>query len=77
MPRSKRDIALEKVVRSKDQTQRLRKATSESVAQGGRLMVAALDADIGVTRTDLALVWKTSLSQIDRMVAKARSERGG
>lgn len=75
MPRSKKELTLEKLVRTKDQSAKLRKAVGDNNAQAGRQMSAALDA--GASRNEVRLVWRSSFSQIDRMVIRARAEKGG
>lgn len=76
MPRSKADVATDKITRLKDQCKRLEKAQAEARTQAGLAMAAALDADPPLlTRSQIALLWRTSLSQVDRMVAEARESR--
>lgn len=74
MPRNPRDLAEEKLTRAKDQTSRLEGQLSDARLHAGRLMLAARDA--GAPRTRLAVIWRTSLSQVDRMIARAETERG-
>lgn len=73
MPRDKATLAEERLARDKDRVRAIEAQLRDARLKGGRDMLDALDA--GVLRTRLAIVWSTSLSQVDRMIARARSER--
>lgn len=74
MPRNATQVAEDAVTRAADAFRRIEGQRVDAKRAGGRAMLKALEA--GVSRTRLRELWKTSYSEVDRMVARARAERG-
>lgn len=73
MAKSTADRAIEAVQRDKDAMRRLDQQRRDLAVRASVHMAAAADAK--VTRTILREIWKTSFSQIDRMISRGRAER--
>lgn len=81
MPRSKSQVAEERLIRHKDASRRLEAMRREEVLAASREMLILHDLFVaghgGMSRNRLASLWKTSMSQVDVMLARARHERDG
>jgi hypothetical protein len=73
VPRPAAEVAETKLHRAKDKVRGLERQLSDARAEAGRAALACSDA--GVTRTRIGEIWGTAITQVDRMLAKARSER--
>ena len=73
MPRNPQQVAEDAVARSADAFRRIDGQRNDAKRAGGRAMLKAIEA--GVPRSKLKDLWKTSYSEVDRMVARARAER--
>lgn len=75
MARNATDVAEARVKRAKDKVNTLSAALELARLEAARSMRDALDAQT-LKRSQLADLWHTSIAQVDRMIAKARAERG-
>jgi hypothetical protein len=73
MPRNPQQVAQDAVARAADAFRRIDGQRNDAKLAGGRAMLKAIEA--GVPRSKLKDLWKTSYSEVDRMVARARAER--
>ena len=73
MPRSKSEVAREKLRRLKDQKRKIDSQADDVKLEAGRVMLAALEA--GVSKSQLCADWATSNSEVRRMIARDSSER--
>ena len=73
MPRNPQQVAEDSVARAADAFRRIDGQRNDAKRAGGRAMLKAIE--VGVPRSKLKDLWKTSYSEVDRMVARARAER--
>lgn len=70
---TKTETALNRFRRGKDKVRGLERQLADARLEAGRAALVCVES--GLKRTSLAEEWGTNILQIDRMLAKARSER--
>ena len=73
MPRNPEEMHRDRVLRIKDKVAKLTTQLDLARMEAAREILAASEA--GVKRSHIADWWKTSIVQVDRMIARAKSER--
>jgi len=72
MPKNARQAALDRLAVTKDKVRLCLQQRDDLQVQACREMLKALDA--GATRSQLAVLWDTSFTQVSRMIERARAE---
>lgn len=75
MPRDRRAVARERVLRAKAQVARLEATLEVARKDARKLIVAAYQA--GLTQTELAEIWGTSQSRMRENIVRGKAELEG
>lgn len=75
MPRDRRAVARERVLRAKAQVARLEATLEVARKDARKLIVAAYQA--GLTQTELAEIWGTSQSRMRENIVRGKAEFEG